>query len=100
MDAGGFPLLAARLRQARQQLGLSSAQAARRAGVGRTAWANWEAGARAPTRSAAQVRRICDTLHADPAWLYGLTPLRRPWPPGTAPHPSPKPGGPVARSLF
>jgi transcriptional regulator with XRE-family HTH domain len=74
-----YPLLPARLRQARRELGLTQALAAAQVGVGLTAWNNWETGYRAP-RGADELRRVCDLLRADPAWLLGLTDVRRPWP--------------------
>jgi DNA-binding XRE family transcriptional regulator len=78
---GGFPVLPDRLRQARSQAGLTQEQAAASVGVIRQAWGQWEAGRATPIRAAGELLAVCNLLRADPAWLLGLTDIRRPWPP-------------------
>jgi transcriptional regulator with XRE-family HTH domain len=80
-ETRGFPLLGARLREARRAAGLSQAAAAERVGVLQQTWSHWEASRHAPVRSAAELLAVCNLLNADPAWLLGLTDVRRPWPP-------------------
>ena len=78
-----FPVFAARLRQAREQCGLLQGDCARRCGVSIQVWSNWEHGWRVPG-TARETRDIADLLRADPAWLLGMTDVRRPWPPDPA----------------
>lgn len=75
-----FPEFGPRLRAAREGAGLRPSEAADRAGVARPVWSDWEHGRRV-VGSAEDLRRVSDLLRVDPAWLLGVTDVRRPWPP-------------------
>jgi len=69
-----------RLRAAREAAGLSQVAAAKAAGIPHATWVEAETRSQVP-RDPERLRRICDLLATDPAWLLGLTDVRRPWPP-------------------
>lgn len=75
-----FPGFADRLKEARLALGLQSKDAAAAVGVSKQVWTDWEHGRRV-VGDGAVLKRICDLLSTDPAWLLALTDVARPWPP-------------------
>lgn len=75
-----FPGFGERLREARTAAGLQSKDAAAMVGVSKQIWTDWEKGRRVVGDGRALLA-IADLLSADPAWLLGLTDIRRPWPP-------------------